>query len=40
MPTDMMLRIAADNLETQMSLIVEEKQRLYLIQPLHIWITG
>ncbi|KAM4560037.1 putative malate dehydrogenase 1B [Odontesthes bonariensis] len=40
MPTDTMLRIAAENLETQMSLIVEEKHRLGLIQHLHIWITG
>ncbi|XP_072219052.1 putative malate dehydrogenase 1B [Leuresthes tenuis] len=40
MATDTMLRIAAENLEAQMSLIVEEKHRLCLIQPLHIWITG
>ncbi|XP_041835080.1 putative malate dehydrogenase 1B isoform X2 [Melanotaenia boesemani] len=40
MPTEMMLKIAAENLETQMSLTEEEMHQLSLIQPLHIWITG
>ncbi|KAM9766749.1 putative malate dehydrogenase 1B [Menidia menidia] len=40
MSMDMMLRIAAENLETQISLDMEEKHRRSLIKPLHIWITG
>ncbi|KAM6893705.1 putative malate dehydrogenase 1B [Xenentodon cancila] len=40
MPTDTMLKIAAENLETQMSLAAEQQNWLSFIQPLHIWITG
>uniref|UniRef100_UPI003AB0543D putative malate dehydrogenase 1B n=1 Tax=Centroberyx gerrardi TaxID=166262 RepID=UPI003AB0543D len=40
MPTDMMLKIAAENLETKKNLIAEEQHQLNLIQPLHIWISG
>ncbi|XP_017289889.1 putative malate dehydrogenase 1B [Kryptolebias marmoratus] len=39
-PTDLMLRVAAENLETKMSLITDEQHRLSLVQPFHIWITG
>uniref|UniRef100_A0A3Q3W212 Lactate/malate dehydrogenase C-terminal domain-containing protein n=1 Tax=Mola mola TaxID=94237 RepID=A0A3Q3W212_MOLML len=38
MPTDLMLSIAAENLEAKMSLIAEEQHRASLIKPLHIWI--
>ncbi|XP_073318727.1 putative malate dehydrogenase 1B [Pagrus major] len=40
MPTDIMLSVAAENLETKMKLIVEEQHRLSLIKPLHIWISS
>ncbi|XP_029924404.1 putative malate dehydrogenase 1B [Myripristis murdjan] len=40
MPTDLMLKIAAENLETKMKLIVEEERRVSLLQPFHIWITS
>ena len=39
MPTDVMLSVAAENLETKTNLIVEEQHRLSLIKPLHIWIS-
>lgn len=39
MPTDIMLSVAAENLETEMNLIVEEQHRVSLIKPLHIWIS-
>lgn len=39
MPTDLMLSIAAENLEAKMSLIAEEQHRASLIKPLHIWIS-
>lgn len=39
MPTDMMLSVAAENLETKMNLTVEEKHRASLIKPVHIWIS-
>nr|XP_046238892.1 putative malate dehydrogenase 1B [Scatophagus argus] len=40
MPTDIMLSIAAENLEAKKNLIVEEQLRLSLIRPLHIWISS
>ncbi|XP_038574952.1 putative malate dehydrogenase 1B isoform X2 [Micropterus salmoides] len=40
MPTDIMLSVAAENLETEMNLIVEEQHRVSLIKPLHIWISS
>ncbi|XP_044043983.1 putative malate dehydrogenase 1B isoform X2 [Siniperca chuatsi] len=40
MPTDVMLSVAAENLETKMNLIVEEQHRFSLINPLHIWIVS
>ncbi|XP_067438814.1 putative malate dehydrogenase 1B isoform X1 [Thunnus thynnus] len=40
MPTDIMLSVAAENLETKMNLIMEEQHRLSLIQPLQIWISS
>ncbi|XP_036947335.1 putative malate dehydrogenase 1B isoform X2 [Acanthopagrus latus] len=40
MPTDVMLSVAAENLETKTNLIVEEQHRLSLIKPLHIWISS
>ncbi|XP_071320189.1 putative malate dehydrogenase 1B isoform X2 [Trachinotus anak] len=40
MPTDIMLSVAAENLETKMNLIVEEQHRASLIKPLHIWISS
>ncbi|KAI3365940.1 hypothetical protein L3Q82_009774, partial [Scortum barcoo] len=40
MPTDIMLSVAAENLETKINLIVEEQHRAGLIRPLHIWITS
>lgn len=39
MPTDMMLNIAAENLETQTNLAVGEQRRAGLIKPHHIWIS-
>lgn len=39
MPTDVMLSVAAENLETKMNLIVEEQHHASLIKPLHIWIS-
>ncbi|TKS66338.1 putative malate dehydrogenase 1B [Collichthys lucidus] len=39
MPTEMMLSVAAENLQTKMSLDAEEQHRLSLIKPVHIWIT-
>ncbi|XP_070786927.1 putative malate dehydrogenase 1B [Enoplosus armatus] len=40
MPTDIMVSVAAENLETKMNLIVEEQHRVSLIKPLHIWISS
>ncbi|XP_019963520.2 putative malate dehydrogenase 1B [Paralichthys olivaceus] len=40
MPTDMMLSVAAENLETKIALIEEEKHRVSLIKPLHLWISS
>uniref|UniRef100_A0A3Q1HCU8 Lactate/malate dehydrogenase C-terminal domain-containing protein n=1 Tax=Anabas testudineus TaxID=64144 RepID=A0A3Q1HCU8_ANATE len=40
MPTDMMLSVAAENLEIKMNLIKEEQHRASLIKALHIWISG
>lgn len=40
MPTDMMLSVAAENLDTKMNVIKEEKHRISLIKALHIWISG
>ncbi|XP_070712041.1 putative malate dehydrogenase 1B [Pempheris klunzingeri] len=40
MPTDMMLSVAAENLETKMRLVVEEQHRVSLIKPFHIWISS
>ncbi|XP_022624095.1 putative malate dehydrogenase 1B [Seriola dumerili] len=40
MPTDIMLSVAAENLETKMNLIVEEQHRASLFKPLHIWISS
>lgn len=39
MSTDIMLSVAAENLETKMNLIAEEQHRVSLIKPLHIWIS-
>ncbi|XP_070813780.1 putative malate dehydrogenase 1B [Chaetodon trifascialis] len=39
-PTDIMLSVAAENLETKLNLIVEEQHRVSLIKPLHIWISS
>lgn len=39
MPTDVMLSVAAENLETKMNLVDEEQHRLSLIKPLHVWIS-
>ncbi|XP_056157069.1 putative malate dehydrogenase 1B [Lampris incognitus] len=38
MLTDMMLKIATENLETNVDLTKEEQHHASLIQPLHIWI--
>ncbi|KAI4831403.1 hypothetical protein KUCAC02_000945 [Chaenocephalus aceratus] len=40
MPTDIMLSIASENLETKMNSIVEEQHRVSLIKPLHIWLSS
>ncbi|XP_042368979.1 putative malate dehydrogenase 1B [Plectropomus leopardus] len=40
MDTDMMLRVAAENLETEMNLIAEKQHHVSLIKPLHIWISS
>ncbi|XP_005920105.1 putative malate dehydrogenase 1B isoform X2 [Haplochromis burtoni] len=40
MTTNVMLSVAAENLEAKMNLIKEEQHRASLIQPLHVWITG
>ncbi|XP_054479433.1 putative malate dehydrogenase 1B [Anoplopoma fimbria] len=40
MPTDLMLNVAAENLETKMNLVAEEQHRISLIKPLHIWISS
>ncbi|XP_056226879.1 putative malate dehydrogenase 1B [Seriola aureovittata] len=40
MPTDIMLSVAAENLETKMNLILEEQHRASLFKPLHIWISS
>ncbi|KAG7241000.1 hypothetical protein INR49_026030, partial [Caranx melampygus] len=40
MPSDIMLSVAAENLETKRKLIVEEQHRVSLIKPLHIWISS
>ncbi|XP_049426207.1 putative malate dehydrogenase 1B isoform X2 [Epinephelus fuscoguttatus] len=40
MGTDMMLSVAAENLETNLNLIAEEQYRVSLIKPLHIWISS
>lgn len=39
MPTDIMLSVASENLETKMNSIVEEQHRVSLIKPLHIWLS-
>ncbi|XP_030611457.1 putative malate dehydrogenase 1B isoform X2 [Archocentrus centrarchus] len=40
MTTDVMLSVAAENLEAKLNLIKEEQHRAGLIQPLHVWIIG
>ncbi|XP_034468155.1 putative malate dehydrogenase 1B [Hippoglossus hippoglossus] len=40
MTMDTMLSIAAENLEAKMILMEEEKHRLSLIKPLHLWICS
>ncbi|KAM4602122.1 putative malate dehydrogenase 1B, partial [Polymixia lowei] len=40
MLTDMMLKIAAENLETKTKLIEEDRRCASLIQPIHIWISS
>ncbi|XP_029305331.1 putative malate dehydrogenase 1B [Cottoperca gobio] len=40
MATDIMLRVASENLETKMNFIVEEQHRVSLIKPLHIWLSS
>ncbi|KAA8579838.1 hypothetical protein FQN60_006931 [Etheostoma spectabile] len=40
MSTDIMLSVAAENLETKMNLIAEEQHRVRLVKPLHIWISS
>lgn len=40
MTTDMMLSIAAENLETKMKIIEEEQLCISLIKFFHIWICG
>ncbi|XP_068165745.1 putative malate dehydrogenase 1B [Antennarius striatus] len=40
MVTDIMLSVAAENLESKMNLIAEEQHRVSLIKPLHIWISS
>ncbi|XP_034006878.1 putative malate dehydrogenase 1B [Trematomus bernacchii] len=40
MPTDIMLSVASENLETKMNSIVEEQHRVSLIKPLHIWLSS
>ncbi|XP_078787782.1 putative malate dehydrogenase 1B isoform X4 [Oryzias latipes] len=37
---DMMLSVAAENLETQIKLLQEEQDHLNLVKPIHVWITG
>ncbi|XP_024150075.1 putative malate dehydrogenase 1B isoform X1 [Oryzias melastigma] len=37
---ELMLSIAAENLEAQIKLLQEEQDRLRLIKPVHVWITG
>lgn len=39
MPSDVMLSIAAENLETKMNLIAEEQHHASLIKPLNVWIS-
>ncbi|XP_047432090.1 putative malate dehydrogenase 1B isoform X2 [Mugil cephalus] len=40
MSTEVMLSVAAENLEAKVNLIEEERRRVSLIRPLRIWITG
>ncbi|XP_076021556.1 putative malate dehydrogenase 1B [Genypterus blacodes] len=40
MPSEIMLSIAAENLETSWQLKVEEQDRVALIQPLNVWISS
>ncbi|KAM3585090.1 uncharacterized protein V6R79_007265 [Siganus canaliculatus] len=40
MGTDVMMSIAAENLETQLKLVAEAQHHLDLINPLHIWISS
>ncbi|KAK2856833.1 hypothetical protein Q5P01_005568 [Channa striata] len=40
MSTDLMLSVAAENLETEMNFVREEQRRISLIKPLHIWISS
>ncbi|XP_062236476.1 putative malate dehydrogenase 1B [Platichthys flesus] len=40
MTMDTMLSIAAENLEAKLLLMEEEKHRLSLIKPLHLWISS
>ena len=39
MAPELMLSIAAENLEAKLSLIAEEQNLASLITPLHIWIS-
>ncbi|XP_029941814.1 putative malate dehydrogenase 1B [Salarias fasciatus] len=40
MPTDLMLSVAAENLQAKLKQTAEEQRRVSLIQPFHIWISG
>ncbi|XP_053170584.1 putative malate dehydrogenase 1B [Scomber japonicus] len=40
MPTNIMLSVAAENLETKINLIMDEQHRVSLFQPLQIWISS
>ncbi|XP_077583063.1 putative malate dehydrogenase 1B [Stigmatopora nigra] len=40
MSEDLMQRIAEENLVTKLELIMEEKHRASLVQPLHLWIAS
>ncbi|KAF7646709.1 hypothetical protein LDENG_00183610 [Lucifuga dentata] len=40
MPSDMMLSVAAENLETKMNLNAEKQHRVSLTTPFHIWISS
>lgn len=39
MPTQMMLSVASENLETKRAVISEEQHQASLIKPLHVWIS-